>query len=160
MHFVTGRAEERLTFDVQRRIAERIGFTARGGLSGVERFMKAYFLIAKDVGDLTAIVCAELEARQAKKPPVLDRVFGRFRRKRGGALEGDDFIIDNNRINVLRRGRLRARSRQPHPPVLARRPAQPGDPSRRDAARHAVAEARSARPAQGPGGEQASFSTS
>ena len=32
----------------------------------VERFMKAYFLVAKDVGDLTAIVCAELEARQAE----------------------------------------------------------------------------------------------
>jgi len=100
MHFATGRAEERLTFDLQRVIAERIGFAGRGGLSAVERFMKAYFLIAKDVGDLTAIVCAELEARQAKRRPVLDRMFGRFRRRRGGALEGEDFIIDNNRINV------------------------------------------------------------
>ena len=36
--------------------------------------MKAYFLIAKDVGDLTAIVCAELEARQAKRRPMLDRM--------------------------------------------------------------------------------------
>ncbi len=101
LHFLTGRAEERLTFDVQKRIAERIGYKGRGGLSGVERFMKAYFRIAKDVGDLTAIVCAELEARQAKKLPVLNRVFDRFRRKRGGAFAVDDFIIDNNRINVL-----------------------------------------------------------
>ncbi|WP_457089443.1 [protein-PII] uridylyltransferase [Microvirga sp. P5_D2] len=100
LHFATGRAEERLTFDLQRVIADRIGFAPRGGLSAVERFMKSYFLIAKDVGDLTAIVCAELEARQTKRRPVLDRVFGRFRRRRGGALEGDDFIIDNNRINV------------------------------------------------------------
>ncbi|WP_134496900.1 [protein-PII] uridylyltransferase [Microvirga pakistanensis] len=100
MHFATGRAEERLTFDLQRIIAERIGFSPRGGLSAVERFMKAYFLIAKDVGDLTAIVCAELEARQTKKRPMLDRMFGRFRRRRGGALEGNDFVIDNNRINV------------------------------------------------------------
>lgn len=100
MHFATGRAEERLTFDLQRVIAERIGFAPRGGLSAVERFMKAYFLIAKDVGDLTAIVCAELEARQTKKRPMLDRVLGRFRRRRGGALAGNDFVIDNNRINV------------------------------------------------------------
>ncbi|WP_445502211.1 [protein-PII] uridylyltransferase [Microvirga sp. G4-2] len=100
MHFATGRAEERLTFDLQRVIAERIGFTPRSGLSSVERFMKAYFLIAKDVGDLTAIVCAELEARQTKKRPMLDRMLGRFRRRRGGALAGNDFIIDNNRINV------------------------------------------------------------
>jgi len=100
LHFVTGRTEERLTFDLQRVIAERIGFTGRGGLSGVERFMKAYFRIAKDVGDLTAIVCAELEARQTKKRPVLDRMLGRFRRRRGGALENDAFFIDNNRINL------------------------------------------------------------
>ncbi|GEO13888.1 [protein-PII] uridylyltransferase [Microvirga aerophila] len=100
LHFATGRAEERLTFDVQRIIAERIGSTARGGLSGVERFMKSYFLITKDVGDLTAIVCAELEARQAKRRPVLDRMLGRFRRRRGGTLADDDFLIDNDRINV------------------------------------------------------------
>ncbi|WP_230530260.1 [protein-PII] uridylyltransferase [Microvirga roseola] len=100
MHFTTGRAEERLTFDMQRAIAERIGFSGRGGLSAVERFMKAYFRIAKDVGDLTAIVCAELEARQAKRRPVLDRMLGRFRRRRGGKLEAEDFIIDNDRINV------------------------------------------------------------
>jgi [protein-PII] uridylyltransferase len=62
--------------------------------------MKAYFLVAKDVGDLTAIVCAELEARQAKRRPVLDRVFGRFRRRRNAALEGEDFVVDNDRVNV------------------------------------------------------------
>ena len=62
--------------------------------------MKAYFRVAKDVGDLTAIVCAELEARQAKHRPMLDRFLGRFRRRRGGKLESDDFIVDNNRINV------------------------------------------------------------
>ncbi|WP_210497381.1 [protein-PII] uridylyltransferase [Microvirga antarctica] len=101
LHFVTGRAEERLTFDLQRVIAERIGYKGRGGLSGVERFMKAYFRVAKDVGDLTAIVCAELEARQTKRRPVLNRLFGHFRRQRGGALVADDFIIDNNRINVV-----------------------------------------------------------
>ena len=44
-----------------------------GGLSGVERFMKHYFLIAKDVGDLTAMLCAALEERQAKPAAVLDR---------------------------------------------------------------------------------------
>jgi [protein-PII] uridylyltransferase len=100
MHFATLRAEERLTFDLQQLVAERIGFVARGGLSSVERFMKAYFIITKHVGDLTAIVCAELEARQAKRRPMLDRVFGRLRRRRGGALEGVDFIVDNNRVNV------------------------------------------------------------
>ncbi|WP_425359612.1 [protein-PII] uridylyltransferase [Enterovirga rhinocerotis] len=99
LHFATGRAEERLSFDNQRLVAQRFGYKARTGLSGVERFMKAYFSIAKQVGDLTAIVCAGLEARHAKKRPVLDRVFGRLRRRRGG-LESPDFRIDNDRITV------------------------------------------------------------
>ena len=72
MHFLTGRAEERLSFDIQREIAVRLGYTAHPGLSDVERFMKHYFLIAKDVGDLTAILCAGLEERQAKPAPVLE----------------------------------------------------------------------------------------
>ncbi|WP_298966119.1 [protein-PII] uridylyltransferase [uncultured Methylobacterium sp.] len=101
MHFVTGRAEERLSFGLQPRIAERLGYAARGGLTAVERFMKSYFLIAKDVGDLTAIVCAEMEARHAKRPPVLDRWLGRFKQRfRSTSLEADDFRIDNGRLNV------------------------------------------------------------
>ena len=54
LHFLTGRAEERLTFDVQQPMAERLGYRGRGGLSAVERFMKHYFLVAKEVGELTA----------------------------------------------------------------------------------------------------------
>ena len=100
LHFATGRAEERLTFDNQRLVAARLGFNGRNGLSGVERFMKAYFSVAKQVGDLTAIVCAELESRHAKKRPVLDRVLGRFRRRRGGDLGSADFRTENDRINI------------------------------------------------------------
>jgi [protein-PII] uridylyltransferase len=55
MHFLTGRAEERLSFDIQREVAIRLGYTEHPGMKDVERFMKHYFLIAKDVGDLTAI---------------------------------------------------------------------------------------------------------
>src|SRR6478672_1265105 len=79
MHFLAGRAEERLSFDIQREIAVRLGYTERPGLRDVERFMKHYFLIAKDVGDLTAILCAELEDSHAKSVPVLSRMMARFR---------------------------------------------------------------------------------
>src|ERR1043166_8712251 len=78
MHFLTGRAEERLSFDIQREIAVRLGYTRHPGLQDVERFMKHYFLIAKEVGDLTAILCAELEDREVALP-VLRRVMARFR---------------------------------------------------------------------------------
>jgi len=101
MHFLTGRAEERLSFDIQRDIAVRLGYTTHPGMRDVERFMKHYFLIAKDVGDLTAIMCSELEARQAKGMPMLNRVVARFRpRARRTLRESDDFIVDHNRINV------------------------------------------------------------
>src|SRR6202521_1323008 len=101
MHFLTGRAEERLSFDIQREIAVRLGYTEHPGLKDVERFMKHYFLVAKDVGDLTAILCAGLEARQAKPAPVLSRVMARLRpRGRRSLSESEDFIVDNNRINI------------------------------------------------------------
>ena len=106
MHFLTGRAEERLSFDIQREIAVRLGYTEHPGLRDVERFMKHYFLIAKDVGDLTAILCAGLEELQAKPAPVLSRVIARLRpaRSRRTLTETDDFVIDNNRINIARPG--------------------------------------------------------
>ena len=85
MHFLTGRAEERLSFDIQREIAVRLGYTEHPGLRDVERFMKHYFLIAKDVGDLTAILCAKLEDSQAKAMPVLSRMMAKFRPRGRGA---------------------------------------------------------------------------
>src|SRR5690242_1359321 len=104
MHFVTGRAEERLAFDLQRDIAVRLGYTEHPGLREVERFMKHYFLIAKDVGDLTAIMCADLEHRQAKAAPVLSRVMARLRpRARRTLTETEDFVVDHNRITIADR---------------------------------------------------------
>jgi [protein-PII] uridylyltransferase len=100
MHFLTGRAEERLSFDIQREIAVRLGYTEHPGLRDVERFMKHYFLIAKDVGDLTAILCAKLEDNQAKAMPVLSRMMAKFRpRPRRTLSETEDFV-DYNRINL------------------------------------------------------------
>jgi [protein-PII] uridylyltransferase len=104
LHFLTGRPEERLSFDVQRDIAVRLGYTEHPGQRDVERFMKHYFLTAKQVGDLTAILCARLEELQAKPAPVLSRVMAPWRstssRKKLAGTE--DFVVDNNRINVAR----------------------------------------------------------
>ncbi len=82
-------------------IAQRLGYSQRPGLRDVERFMKHYFLIAKDVGDLTAILCAALENRQAKPVPMLNRVVAKLRpRGRRVLRESDDFVVDNSRINI------------------------------------------------------------
>src|SRR5580692_1455606 len=102
MHFLAGRAEERLSFDIQRDIAVRLGYTEHPGMQDVERFMKHYFLVAKEVGDLTAILCAKLEDQQAKPAPVLSRMMARLRPNlnRRRLPDSDDFIVDNNRINL------------------------------------------------------------
>jgi [protein-PII] uridylyltransferase len=102
IHFFSGRAEERLSFDMQREIAIRLGYTSHPGMQDVERFMKHYFLVAKDVGDLTAILCAKLEDQQAKPAPVLSRMMARLRPNlnRRRVPDSDDFIVDNNRINL------------------------------------------------------------
>lgn len=61
LHDLVGRADERLTFGVQRELAHRLRYAERNGLSAVERFMRHYFLTAKQVGDLTGLFLAHLE---------------------------------------------------------------------------------------------------
>jgi [protein-PII] uridylyltransferase len=101
LHFVSGRGNDRLSFDRQSDIAERLGYKSHGGLRHVERFMKHYFLVAKDVGDLTRILCASLEARQVKDAPGLGRMFGRLIAKASGALaDAPAFRLESGRVAV------------------------------------------------------------
>jgi [protein-PII] uridylyltransferase len=67
LHAITGRGEERLTFDVQREIATRMRYADRPGRSAVERFMQHYFLTAKQVGNLTGVFLAHLDDQFAPK---------------------------------------------------------------------------------------------
>ena len=93
LHDMVGRPEERLTFDVQAALAERLNYVDRPGISGVERFMRHYFLTAKDVGNLTRIFCAYLEEQHHKKPLLSMQRFG----LRSRHVEG--FGVDGDRIN-------------------------------------------------------------
>ncbi|MCT2399291.1 [protein-PII] uridylyltransferase [Novosphingobium mangrovi (ex Huang et al. 2023)] len=69
LHTITRRAEDRLTFDLQREVAMRMNFADRPGKSAVERFMQMFFLQAKVVGNLTAVFLAQLDEQFAKKQP-------------------------------------------------------------------------------------------
>lgn len=100
LHFAAGRAEDRLTFDMQRLVAKRMGYAGRDAMSGVERFMKHYFLVAKEVGDLSAIVSAALEARDNKPRAMLDRFVRRFRRRSRPLAGTKAFILDNGRLST------------------------------------------------------------
>ncbi|MGE5269693.1 MAG: [protein-PII] uridylyltransferase, partial [Thiohalocapsa sp.] len=94
LHYLAGRAEERLTFNMQTEIGAAMGYTDRAGARGVERFMKHYFLVAKDVGDLTRIFCAILETDQQRKHRLSWPRWGSARR----ALHG--FVIDGERLAI------------------------------------------------------------
>jgi [protein-PII] uridylyltransferase len=100
MHFVAKRPEERLTFDMQRLVAQRMGYHGRDTLSAVERFMKHYFLVAKEVGDLSAILCSDLESREKKPRAMLDRFMGRFRRSSRALAGAEGFRVENNRLAI------------------------------------------------------------
>jgi len=93
LHYLTGRPEERLTFDLQKEIAPRMGYKRHAGTQDVERLMKHYFLVAKDVGALTGIFCAALEAEQ-KRPSALS-LAALTRRRRV-----DGFPLERNRLTV------------------------------------------------------------
>lgn len=94
LHAITGRAEDRLTFDLQRQIAERMNFADRPGKSAVERFMQFYFLMAKRVGALTGIFLAHIDQEFAQK----SRASGFFAgfRSRPRHLKG--YVVHGGRI--------------------------------------------------------------
>ncbi|HVA15548.1 MAG TPA: [protein-PII] uridylyltransferase [Stellaceae bacterium] len=94
LHFLAERAEDRLTFDRQSEVGRRMGYTERAGARGVERFMKHYFLVAKDVGDLTRIFCALLESEHRHQPKFSLKRWGFGKRSVAG------FTVDTGRLDV------------------------------------------------------------
>jgi [protein-PII] uridylyltransferase len=98
LHRLVGRAQERLTFDLQPEMALRLRFAHRTGQPAVERFMKRYFLVAKHVGALTRTICAKLESDAHKRAPSLSRFPIFFRRN---PLEGEpNFRMENGRLTI------------------------------------------------------------
>ncbi len=95
LHSIAGRAEERLTFDMQREIADRMHYADRPGKAPVERFMQFYFLQAKAVGDLTGLFLAHLDEKFAAH----GRRFGLPRLRRAPRkLHG--FVLDRGRLAI------------------------------------------------------------
>ena len=94
MHDLAGRAEERLTFGMQRDVAQRMNYADRPGQSSVERFMQHYFLNAKTVGDLTGLFLAHLDDTQAKRGRRFIPSITRKPRKLNG------FTLDRGRLNI------------------------------------------------------------
>jgi [protein-PII] uridylyltransferase len=95
LHLLAGRAEERLSFEYQPRIAEIMHYADRPGKSAVERFMQFYFLNAKAVGDLTGVFLAQLDEQLGKKGFRFALPAIRRRPRRLGG-----FVLDRGRISI------------------------------------------------------------
>jgi [protein-PII] uridylyltransferase len=101
LHLVAGRAEERLTFDLQPVVGARMGYTRHGLQDGVERFMKHFFLMVRDVARFTRILEPAIE-RASLGPPAVVPASDKALTEAGFALAdgkviaapGHDFTID------------------------------------------------------------------
>lgn len=108
LHYATGRAEERLSFDLQPEIARRMGYLDRSGAdgegvtleTGVERFMRRYFLIAKEVGALTRVFCAKLEAEELERRPQGIARLLPLKLRAGRRAVAPGFVEDAGRLNL------------------------------------------------------------
>ena len=109
LHYLTEREEDRLTVDHQREIATMLGYTDRSGNIAVERFMKHYYLTAKNIGDLTRIFCAAIEEEHQRRPRLrISRPWQRSRDLGDFKIEGDrlnsklDTIFEDDPVNLIR----------------------------------------------------------
>ncbi|HEY6579044.1 MAG TPA: [protein-PII] uridylyltransferase, partial [Rhizomicrobium sp.] len=96
LHCIAGRAEERLSFDLQPQLARRMRFADADPRRAVEKFMRAYFLVAKNVGDLTRIFCAALEEQNRRVRPVAPQPLAGT----PAATPPDELFVENGRIDA------------------------------------------------------------
>jgi [protein-PII] uridylyltransferase len=74
LHALRGRADEKLSFDVQPALAERLGYADRGAVAAAERLMRHYFVNAMEIGRLTRLVSARMEEERLRLSPAGLRV--------------------------------------------------------------------------------------
>jgi [protein-PII] uridylyltransferase len=116
MHYVSGRVEDRLTFDLQPVIGARMGYTRHGKQNGVERFMRHYFLTVRDVTRLghvvePAVMRKTLGEAALNMTPDLALLEAGFRIADNQILPARREAFDENPIQMLRMMKL-ARDRK------------------------------------------------
>ena len=98
LHLVAGRPEETLSFDKQTQICRKMGYAAGPIEEAVEKFMREYFTNAREVGALTRIACAKLEADNALRlPKGLVTLLPNTRK----GLSNPGFMMENGRLNFV-----------------------------------------------------------
>ena len=94
MHQISGRAVEKLSFDLQVDVASRMGYQDMGGRRAVEHFMQDYFRHATRVGELTRVLLTAMEALHLKREAALTGLLRRRRKMPEG------YRLDRGRLNL------------------------------------------------------------
>ena len=94
LHYVAGRAEDRLTFDLQPVVGARMGYTRHGRQDGVERFMRHYFLTAREIVRITTVLEPAV-VRAANGPPAIAA-------ETDAALIGEGFVLAEGKLLCAR----------------------------------------------------------
>lgn len=90
LHSLVGRGEERLSFDVQQELAVQMNYRGQTRPRRIERLMKHYFMVARDVGILTRTFFAALHSdRKGHSYSAFSQT--------NKMVEG--FIVEGNQIN-------------------------------------------------------------
>jgi [protein-PII] uridylyltransferase len=73
LHYLAGRREDRLVFDLQGALAAQLGYKDQPALRASEALMQRYYQTAKGVTQLNTILMQNLEARLAPRPDTAPR---------------------------------------------------------------------------------------
>ena len=87
LHYLAGRREDRIVFDVQTALAQQLGYADTANRRASEAMMQRYYQTAKGVTQLNTILLQNLEARLLPEPEVAAGELNERFRVRGELLE-------------------------------------------------------------------------
>ena len=88
MHYYSKNNSDRLTFDLQLSIADKMGYKSHSGSTPIERLMKHYYLFAKEVGYLTKSVLENIETNNFKTDKsFLKKLVFNIKKNKNGVFE-------------------------------------------------------------------------
>jgi len=103
MHLLAGRGNDRLSFDSQPLVAALMGYKEAEPNVRAEKFMKDYFLLAREVGHLTRILCAKIESQSLKAQKlVLEDVVEGFPVKGNRLTVGSANVFKKSPVEIIR----------------------------------------------------------
>jgi len=90
IHYISGRKNDHLTFDLQEQAARDLRYRDSAHLFAVERFMKAYFIHARNIREFSNLVAGAVLPKPARRWFERSRALGPF------TLVGRTLIISGN----------------------------------------------------------------